>query len=165
MSETIDYEEQPINDAHETSSEKLTTLTSVNFTTLNLEPAESSQNPIDHNDSIEKENVETSSQLPQQPNESTKSPSKRKGPKSKRKVHACSLCAYKTTKNMLLQRHLSVHDTDKPFKCEHCERSFRDPIQLANHTNIHMGTKPFKCTECELGFTTRGEMIRHTKYK
>lgn len=155
--ETIEPEHKSENVTE--ASSNLTTLASVNFAALALELTRDYQ--------AEKENIdELRVDLGETPlAASNSSPSKTKAAKSRRKVHACSLCAYKTTKKMLLQRHLSVHDTDKPFKCEHCERSFRDPHQLANHANIHMGTKPFKCTECELGFTTRGEMIRHTKYK
>lgn len=85
----------------------------------------------------------------------------------------CSECDFVTTKRQLLRKHCILHHADKmdpvfllnQYKCDFCDKVFKDPIQLSNHKNVHLGLKPYKCVECEHTFTTRGELIRHTRYK
>lgn len=85
----------------------------------------------------------------------------------------CTECDFTTTKRLLLKKHCIVNHADKldpefllnMYKCDFCEKIFKDPIQLSNHKNVHLGLKPYKCVECEHMFTTRGELIRHTRYK
>lgn len=85
----------------------------------------------------------------------------------------CSECEFVTNKRLLLRKHCILKHADKVdpifllnnYKCDFCEKVFKDPIQLSNHKNVHLGLKPYKCVECDFNFTTRGELIRHTRYK
>lgn len=86
----------------------------------------------------------------------------------------CTECDFTTIKKLLFKKHCIMNHSDKidpnsfcfnQYKCDFCEKVFKDPIQLSNHKNVHLGLKPYKCVECEHMFTTRGELIRHTRYK
>ncbi len=85
----------------------------------------------------------------------------------------CTECTFTTNKRLLFKKHCILNHADKfdaqfllnQYKCDFCDKIFKDPIQLSNHKNVHLGLKPFKCVECELLFATRGELIRHTRYK
>lgn len=85
----------------------------------------------------------------------------------------CSECDFVTSTRQFLRKHCILNHADKmdpvfllnQYKCDFCDKVFKDPIQLSNHKNVHLGLKPYKCVECEHTFTTRGELIRHTRYK
>ncbi len=85
----------------------------------------------------------------------------------------CPECDFITNKRLLFKKHCILNHADKfdtqfllnQYKCDFCDKVFRDPIQLSSHKNVHLGLKPFKCVQCDLLFATRGELIRHTRYK
>ena len=85
----------------------------------------------------------------------------------------CSECDFVANKRLLLKKHCILKHAEtmdaafllNHYKCDFCDKVFKDPIQLSNHKNVHLGLKPYKCVECEHMFTTRGELIRHTRYK
>lgn len=45
--------------------------------------------------------------------------------------------------------HMRMH-TGKPFKCDECEKAFRDYSALSKHERTHSGAKPYKCTEWKI---------------
>lgn len=106
-----------------------------------------------------------------QPDADSQTPKKRSNKSDEE--HKCTECDFTTEKRLLFKKHCLVNHADKynseqllsQFKCDFCEKVFKDPIQLTNHKNLHIGIKPYKCVECEDTFTTRGELIRHTRYK
>ena len=64
----------------------------------------------------------------------------------------CNLCAKTFSQNEYLTSHMRyVHGlSEKPFKCEHCEKSFFYKSTLAKHTDrMHDKPKSYKCNYCQ----------------
>ncbi|KAH7939368.1 hypothetical protein HPB52_011431 [Rhipicephalus sanguineus] len=55
-----------------------------------------------------------------------------------------------------LDRHLAIHASVKPFKCEECAESFTKAVLLKRHKKRHTGALMYKCPECgrEFGMVT-----------
>ena len=55
--------------------------------------------------------------------------------------------------------------TNKPFKCDECNKSFRNKSGLSNHKIIHNGMKPHKCTfsGCGKAFARSCDLTRHIR--
>lgn len=51
-----------------------------------------------------------------------------------------------------LRKHLLIHSDVKKYKCEICQRTFREKATLVIHTRTHTGEKPYKCDTCGKGF-------------
>ena len=43
---------------------------------------------------------------------------------------------------------LQVHTGEKPYKCNYCERRFKQQSHVKQHSRLHTGERPYKCTEC-----------------
>ncbi|XP_001657879.2 zinc finger protein 771 [Aedes aegypti] len=60
--------------------------------------------------------------------------------------------------------HESAHMTEpKPFKCPHCQRTFKDKVGLRSHIRIHSAVKRYKCQHCEMRFHIRGNLTAHER--
>lgn len=63
--------------------------------------------------------------------------------------------------------HLNTHNSERPYKCDQCDKSFRTSVQLYCHKNGH--TKPFNCNICSRTFRSmtavRSHMETHQKQK
>ncbi|XP_052893964.1 zinc finger protein 660-like [Anopheles moucheti] len=80
-------------------------------------------------------------------------------PESKRR-YTCGVCSKKFTTMSHLNDHELIHSNEKPHKCNHCERSFRQKQQLKVHTYQHFG-KPFQCTYCDMAYTSPSRLQAH----
>ena len=69
----------------------------------------------------------------------------------------CLQCgkSFKTISN--LQRHMAVHDGEKPFSCEICTQSFSQKNYLTQHLKSHI----YKCCDCTATFYTNSELEQH----
>lgn len=47
------------------------------------------------------------------------------------------------------------------YRCEFCERCFKDRISLINHRKHHSGSKPFQCHICQASFETFSRCTTH----
>ena len=58
---------------------------------------------------------------------------------------------------------------ERPFKCQHCSRSFAEGSTLKSHIRTHTGEKPFKCQHCGKAFahlsSHRKHTLTHSKHK
>lgn len=50
----------------------------------------------------------------------------------------------------------------KPYKCQHCKKSFRTNEKLKYHTNTHTGNKPYLCKQCPAAFAAPASLEYHT---
>ena len=66
------------------------------------------------------------------------------------------LCRHIFSANGALKSHIeSVHEENKPFKCQFFEAAFSKKGALKSHIeSVHEENKPFKCQLCEEGFVT-----------
>lgn len=66
-----------------------------------------------------------------------------------------------------LKQHMrTVHDKERPFKCEQCSSSFGQRNHLSQHILvIHQRQKLFRCEVCNTSFSNRGNLNQHTRRK
>lgn len=75
----------------------------------------------------------------------------------------CEQC-HKGFKNELaLKKHMVKHNAD--FICEICKRKFANAKTLAEHGSLHLGLKPFKCEHCDLTFRCKSNRHQHMDSK
>ena len=55
-----------------------------------------------------------------------------------------------------------IHERKKPFKCDNCDKSFKQKSHLQRHVaSVHEGIKSFQCSACGKYFTTKRSMCDH----
>lgn len=85
------------------------------------------------------------------------------GTSTKTKVHRCHTCqlAYSTASE--LQKHMKIHDPNKPYQCQHCSKNFHTKTGLDIHAKKHTGKRPYKCDECDKAFITKPVLVMHMR--
>ena len=81
----------------------------------------------------------------------------------------CDICFRRFSSWWTLQRHRTVHSSDKMpnktrsrnFKCDMCPRMFTDRWNLKQHLRIHTGEKPYACETCGRRFAKKYNMQSH----
>lgn len=83
---------------------------------------------------------------------------------SKRKVHACDLCAKSFTTVYSLSMHKkSIHFGIYSHACTKCERGFNSRASLESHLRTHTGERPFVCDLCNKPFSQSSSLNLHKK--
>jgi len=78
----------------------------------------------------------------------------------------CDQCDFKATSTSKLKNHIMLHIDERPFKCSHCDKSFRNNSQLLEHVQIlHSKAQPFSCIDCGQSFYTRAQLCKHSQTK
>lgn len=78
----------------------------------------------------------------------------------------CPICGqkFKRKKNVLIHVR-AVHNKEKNFKCDICDRGFYEKTHLNHHKTTHSDDKPFECdvNDCDKKFRTAVALKTHKK--
>jgi len=77
------------------------------------------------------------------------------------KPFSCHICQRPFSQRSNLQRHQLTHSQNRDFVCETCGKRFNHMASLKTHTLIHTGDKPFSCYICTKRFNQKGNLKRH----
>lgn len=73
----------------------------------------------------------------------------------------CPICNKMITYNF--KKHVKNHETEKTFKCELCEASFKSAYAIKVHMARHTGQKDYCCNVCQKQFTTSSNLSCHLR--
>ncbi|GFN75282.1 Zinc finger protein 729 [Plakobranchus ocellatus] len=80
------------------------------------------------------------------------------------KRYNCEVCQKAFASNSDLKTHRRTHSGETPFKCDFCDRSFKQRGHRKLHIQVvHTKEMPYKCTECDAAFPTRYRFQIHMK--
>ncbi|CAL1526145.1 unnamed protein product, partial [Lymnaea stagnalis] len=76
----------------------------------------------------------------------------------------CEVCQKAFSSNSDLKTHRRTHSGETPFKCDFCDRSFKQRGHRKLHIQVvHTKDMPFKCDQCDSAFPTRYRYQVHLK--
>lgn len=83
--------------------------------------------------------------------------------KRRKRQYCCSVCSKSFVFRQGLERHMMVHNQEKPHKCNFCEASFSSAIKLTRHVTSHAGLRPYPCKICKRTFLMSHHLTRHMR--
>ncbi|XP_035898445.1 gastrula zinc finger protein xFG20-1-like isoform X2 [Anopheles stephensi] len=86
----------------------------------------------------------------------------------------CEICAITFKDSVTLDKHMMCHferkeaiafvpQTDRPFQCTECHKSFKRKDYLLIHIRTHTGERRYKCDLCSSAFVHPSNLITHRK--
>lgn len=78
--------------------------------------------------------------------------------------YECNICPFKTNQHPQLIIHIKhEHNTEKPFFCVVCSKSFIRRSDLRKHIFVHAGIRLFSCNLCQKSFTRSTNLAKHKR--
>ena len=68
-----------------------------------------------------------------------------------------------TKANYLSRHQRTVHENEKPFKCEICQQCFAKRDMKRHQRTVHEDEKPYKCEICQTSFGGKGDLNQHQR--
>lgn len=80
-------------------------------------------------------------------------------------LYSCEQCNFKTpVLSRMINTHLKIHSDERNFKCDQCDKAFKNTKQLKNHRRIHNGLVVIqKCVHCDTLFYNQKHMRNHIR--
>uniref|UniRef100_UPI003AB0470F uncharacterized protein n=1 Tax=Centroberyx gerrardi TaxID=166262 RepID=UPI003AB0470F len=76
----------------------------------------------------------------------------------------CTLCEENFRLYKPLARHYeNVHQLSRPFKCNHCPKSYSKLRHFIAHEWKHTGQRPFQCPQCSMRFKIDSDLVTHLR--
>lgn len=73
-------------------------------------------------------------------------------------------CSYSSAFKDAVKKHVDiVHLKIRPYKCQHCDKSFALGKTRQEHERTHTGEKPFPCRVCDRGFSRKAGLRFHMR--
>ena len=76
--------------------------------------------------------------------------------------YECDICHKSFGHLVSLQHHRLIHNQDRCFECKQCGKSFKRSSTLSTHLLIHSDTRPYPCNYCGKRFHQKSDMKKHT---
>lgn len=78
------------------------------------------------------------------------------------RLFECEYCGKVFGRSNVLAMHLRLHTGERPYLCQHCGMTFRNPTNLKYHTvNMHTKNYAVSCPICSRGFVVRRKLAKH----
>ncbi|GAB1599428.1 vascular endothelial zinc finger 1-like [Argonauta hians] len=82
---------------------------------------------------------------------------------SSARPYRCELCQRSFREVATLRKHEQLHRADRPYVCQTCGKSFLWSSNLKVHERVHTGERPYKCKICHRCFTQSNDLRRHER--
>ena len=77
--------------------------------------------------------------------------------------YKCDICDKTFVYAISYKAHCNMHEDVRPFLCNICGKGFRTNYHMKEHMNVHNQVKSFFCQECNRGFMWRAQLLKHKK--
>lgn len=76
----------------------------------------------------------------------------------------CNHCAKTYSRLRILIGHEWKHTGHLPFQCAQCGLRFKSDTDLISHGRVHTGERPYLCAECGKTFSQKSNLVRHLHF-
>ena len=77
------------------------------------------------------------------------------------KPFACDICRKSFKHKIAILNHRRIHTGERPYECEVCKKTFSQSSGLAGHVRVHTGENPYECEICKKTFSQNSHLADH----